>query len=540
MLFRSGMSGDCKGASDDELPAQESGGASGDTKGEWRPRASYGGLEPLRTPGPRQPAGRPAGGLGVGGAGGGDEEGTMLLLTAACDGQYTVCVPPTLETSRRDEPFLRVMAVMPCVPAEQVVRVVNALAAQLRAAPTIVEEHAVAVPIRSRYDRLMITSVCRVHFEGTYAADIAHLMQERVRLVALVSAEYRPLWSAMYALVAQARSPSARAYSQALAALLNREPKPDMVAHDGRGERGDHGGRRDDDGDGRDQFHKKRIKWADDPTADVAEHMPRFEEGTIQTFCRKVMTFMYTRNQSRTPLLLQEADPLQVFSSAAISRIMQDDSYCEHLFSTRRAGDDVDAMIELIEQQAPLPSSLRPEDHVDSDVEKLARGALGRVLGAIRAVYHDTNLAGVITREARGLVTRCSQPPADADMTERLLFWDGEWHAAVQMWGPLLIDQAQENLNDLLPVVTGLMSALVQTKALEYANSFVADFLFADTHAVQPAVRELRVQAASLLTPFERTRPSRPDTADAPLAGMLLSGTQWRIGVPDEIGRAHV
>ena len=49
-----------------------------------------------------------------------------------------------------------------------------------------------------------------------------------------------------------------------------------------------------------------------------------------------------------------------------------------------------------------------------------------------------------MTREARALVARCAQTPGDADMTQRLLYWDGEWHAAVQMWGAALIKQAQD------------------------------------------------------------------------------------------------
>ena len=106
------------------------------------------------------------------------------------------------------------------------------------------------------------------------------------------------------------------------------------------------------------------------------------------------------------------------------------------------------------------------------------------------------------------------------------------------MWGPALIDQAQEDLNELLPVVVGLMSPGVQAKALEYANSFVADYLFHDSTAEQPAIKELRARAARVLTPFERTRPARPDTSDGPLAGVLMPATQWRVGVTDDLAFA--
>ena len=387
---------------------------------------------------------------------------------------------------------------------------------------------------------MMLKKVVRLHFSNSYASDISQLLHDHSRPTAVTSVEHRAARTTAVDVLAHASTSQARQYAHALYMLLSAPPAPTLLGADGRSGLREHDDWSSDDDEHRHgRHHPRRTKWGDDPTSDVSANLPKFEsQGSIQVFSMKVMSFMYTRHKSRVPLLLQETEPLQLFASAVLSRLMEDDSYCRRLFSSRRAGDDLNAMTEMIEQQYSLPNSLEPEDHIDSEVEQLVRGAMGKVLAAIRAVYHDTNLAGLIAREARALVARCSQPPDYADMAERLIYWDSEWHTAVKMWGPALINQAQEDLNELLPVVTGLMSPAVQAKALEYANSFIADYLFCDDINARPAVRELRARATSVLSPFERARPPRPDTADGPLAGSPMPSTQWRIGVTDDLAFA--
>ena len=475
-------------------------------------------MESLRTPGPRLWSNRRGGMMAaLDEVEEEDSEGCLLLFTAAHDAgagadpvlHFTVCAPPALETARYDDPFLRVLTLMPSVLMEDLDEVVATVCEQLRQNYTQYEPITIAQPLRSRQGGLMLTHVVRVHFDNTYATDLAPLTVREVqahdagirRVPRHLGRHLRCVWPGR----APRRRKSTRTRSSPSSACRPcRRCMGSGVARKGVIEAVE--GTTMTIGI---DAASRRMKWSEDPTSDVAENMPKFQDdGNIQKFCGRIMTFMYTKHKSRIPLLLQEVDPLQTFSSAVLSRLMEDSSYCSRLFSSRRAADDVDAMIELIEQQCPLPSSLRPEDHIDPEVEKLTRGALGRVLGAIRAVYHDTNLAGLMAREARALVARCAQTPGDADMVERLLYWDGEWHAAVQMWGPALIDQAQEDLNELLPVVVGLMSPGVQAKALEYANSFVADYLFHDSTAEQPASKRAACQSGEGTHPIRAHTPS--------------------------------